>query len=172
MAFFPCIYFTGSTNPCYYTIQNINYRGLSMKGRFDAILERSDNRQTFYKLLIKMCANAVLRDIRMVVENPWSSLHYLHNNFLKEPDLIDKDRRRRGDYFSKPTGFWFFNCEHTVGESYQKPEKELRVWDVAGSGKAGLCSEKRSLLSPDYARNFICDFILGKEQSSSEPRLF
>lgn len=48
----------------------------------------------------------------------------------------------------------------------------LRVWDAAGSGKAGLCSEARSLISPDYARNFICDFILGREQKISEPRLF
>ena len=26
MAFFPCIYFTGSTNPCYYTLENNNYQ--------------------------------------------------------------------------------------------------------------------------------------------------
>lgn len=32
------------------------------------------------------------------------------------------------------------------------------------SPKAGQCSEERSMISPDYARNFICDFILGKEQ--------
>jgi hypothetical protein len=30
--------------------------------------------------------------------------------------------------------------------------------------KAGMCSEERSMISPDYARNFICDFILGKQQ--------
>lgn len=30
--------------------------------------------------------------------------------------------------------------------------------------KAGLCSEERSLISPDYARNWICDFVLGKYQ--------
>ena len=172
IAFFPCIYFTGSTNPCYYRLDNLNYRGLTDKEKFDAMLERSENRQTFYKLLLKMCANAILMGIPMIVENPYSALHYLHNNFLKEPDFIDKDRRRRGDYFSKPTGFWFFNCEHTIGESHQKPKKELRVWDAASSGKAGLCSEERSMISPDYARNFICDFILGKEQSFSEPRMF
>ena len=28
----------------------------------------------------------------------------------------------------------------------------------------GLCDEDRSMISPDYARNFICDFILGREQ--------
>jgi hypothetical protein len=36
----------------------------------------------------------------------------------------------------------------------------------------GLCSEDRSLISPDYARNFICDFIIGKEQEYSQPSLF
>ena len=35
VAFFPCIYFTGSTNPCYYTLENINYRSLSTKEKFD-----------------------------------------------------------------------------------------------------------------------------------------
>jgi hypothetical protein len=37
--------------------------------------------------------------------------------------------------------------------------------------KAGLCSEERSMISPDYARNFICDFILGKKQGCSQMTL-
>jgi hypothetical protein len=41
-----------------------------------------------------------------------------------------------------------------------------------GSPKAGVCSMERSLISPDYARNFICDFILGKEQKHTERLLF
>lgn len=39
-------------------------------------------------------------------------------------------------------------------------------------GQAGICSEDRSMISPDYARNFICDFILGKEQLGSQLSLF
>lgn len=31
VAFFPCIYFTGSTNPCYYRLDNMNYRSLTTK---------------------------------------------------------------------------------------------------------------------------------------------
>lgn len=31
---------------------------------------------------------------------------------------------------------------------------------------------ERSMISPDYARNFICDFILGKEQRHSQKSLF
>ena len=34
------------------------------------------------------------------------------------------------------------------------------------------CSEERSMISPDYARNFICDFILGKEQIGTQLNLF
>ena len=37
-----------------------------------------------------------------------------------------------------------------------------------GSGTAGLCSEERSMIAPEYARNFICDFILGKPQKNSQ----
>ena len=40
------------------------------------------------------------------------------------------------------------------------------------SGQAGVCSEDRSMISPDYARNFICDFILGEDQLGSQLSLF
>lgn len=172
MAFFPCIYFTGSVNPCYFTLENANYRKLTTKQKFDSMLERAENRNNFYKLLYKMVAICILRGIRIIIENPFSSLHFLHNNFLKEPSIIDHDRTRRGDYFKKPTGYWFFNCDPTKGYSFQKPKKKLRVWDSKSAGHAGLCSEERSMISPDYARNFICDFILGKTQENSQLTLF
>lgn len=78
----------------------------------------------------------------------------------------------RGDYFKKPTGYWYFNCEPTYGHSIQKDKKAMRVWDCKRGVKAGVCSEERSMISPDYARNFICDFILGKEQVISQKSLF
>ena len=172
MAFFPCIYFTGSTNPCYYTLENINYRGLTDAEKFEKMIERADNRNYFYKLIYKLCGICVLKKIRIVIENPYSSLHYLHNNFLKEPSIIDTNRQKRGDYFVKPTGYWFFNFEPSYGESFQKPKKKLNVWECNGAKEAGLCSEERSLISPDYARNFICDFILGEVQSGCQQSLF
>lgn len=172
LAFFPCIYFTGSTNPCYYTLENTNYRKLSLSEKFAKIIERSKNRQFFYELLYKMIGVCLLKGISLIIENPYSATHYLSNNFLKHPDVIDKDRTMRGDYFKKPTGYWFFNCKPTFGYSFQKDKQQKRVWDCKGASKQGLCSEERSLISPDYARNFICDFILGKEQKNSELTLF
>jgi hypothetical protein len=68
----------------------------------------------------------------------------------------------RGDIFGKPTAYWFINCDPTHGFSYQ-PKTKIRVKKDAKPGKrSGVRSEERSMISPDYARNFICDFILGK----------
>lgn len=172
LAFFPCIYFTGSTNPCYYTLENNNYRNLSLEDKLDKILERSVNRQMFYILLIKLVSVCLKRNMRIVIENPYSSLHYLSNNFFKNPDIVDKDRTLRGDYFKKPTGYWYFNCKPTYGHSYQKDKRRKKVWDCKSGVKAGVCSEERSMISPDYARNFICDFILGKKQEIGQLTLF
>lgn len=172
MAFFPCIYFTGSTNPCYYTLENINYRSLTLEQKLEKILERSKNRQIFYELLIKLVGVCLKRQIRLIIENPFSTTHYLHNNFFKEPSFIDSDRTLRGDYFKKPTVYWFFNCENTVGYSYQQDKERKRILECKGASKGGICSEERSMISPDYARNFICDFILGKEQKGLQKRLF
>lgn len=172
VAFFPCIYFTGSTNPCYYTLENINYRSLTLEQKLEKILERSKNRQMFYELLIKLVGACLKRGLRLVIENPFSTLHYLHNNFFKEPSVIDNDRTLRGDYFKKPTGYWFFNCQNTMGFSYQKNKERKTVFGSKSAPHAGLCSEERSMISPDYARNFICDFIFGKEQAHSQPQLF
>jgi hypothetical protein len=102
---------------------------------------------------------------------------------------VDRDRTLRGDYFHKPTGYWFTNCEPTNGHSFQPtPTKDIKhigmtsafrhkkkgiIYDTANaSKKSGLCSEERSMISPDYARNFICDFILGKPQKYTELSLF
>lgn len=171
-AFFPCIYFTGSTNPCYYTLENLNYRCLSLEEKLDKMLERSKDRQYFFELIIKLVGVCLKRDLRLVIENTYSTSHYLHNNFFKMPDVVDKNRMLRGDYFRKPTGYWFFNCKPTFGMSFQKDKLQKRVWDCKGAAESGLCSEERSLISPDYARNFICDFILGKEQKNSQLNLF
>jgi hypothetical protein len=172
IAFFPCIYFTGSTNPCYYTLENNNYRKLSLEEKLDKMLERSRDRQNFFELIIKMVGVCLKRGLRLIIENPYSTSHYLHNNFFKAPDVMDKNRTLRGDFFVKPTGYWFFNCSPTSGCSLQKDKETKVIWKCKSGKEAGLCSEERSLISPDYARNFICDFILGKEQDNSLLTLF
>lgn len=105
------------------------------------------------------------RGLRMIIENPWSEQTFLKANFVQAPTMVDKDRTLRGDYFKKPTAYWYINCDPTHGNSIQKDKPTRRICGLPPSEQAGLCGEERSLISPDYARNFICDFILGREQS-------
>lgn len=170
MAFFPCIYFCESSQ-CAFKTWHFNYRKLDTKEMYDKILERIENRAYFFSLLNKLFCIVKMRGLRMIVENPWSGIGYLKNNF-DEPTLIDKDRTKRGDYYKKPTAYWFVGCERTYGCSYQKPKFTKTIRKSKSAGHSGLCSEDRSLISHDYARNFICDFIIGKEQTISERSLF
>ena len=172
MAFFPCIYFS-SNNTLHFDGSWITYhqRGMTELEINDAILERGRQRQYFYEILLKLFSVCTMKGLRLIVENPYATHHYLHANFPYKPNLIDYDRRRRGDYFKKPTQYFFHNCEPTYGESFQQPKEVKNVKQLSG-GKGGLCNEERSLISPDYARNFICDFILGKEQDNTQLTLF
>ena len=172
IAFFPCIYFTGSTNPCLFRLDDINYRNLTLEEKLEKILDRAKNREYFYETIIKLVGVCLKRNLRIIIENPFQTLHFLHNNFFQEPTIIDPDRTLRGDYFKKPTGYWYFNCINTIGYSYQRDKEVKAINNIKSTAKAGLCSEERSMISSDYARNFICDFILGKEQDFGQMKLF
>lgn len=172
VAFFPCIYFS-SNNTLHFDGSWLTYhqRKMTELEINEAILERGRQRQYFYEILLKLFSVCTMKGLRLIVENPYATHHYLHANFPYKPKLIDYDRRMRGDYFKKPTQYFFHNCEPTFGQSYTKPKEVKNVNQLSG-GKGGLCNEERSLISPDYARNFICDFILGKEQENSQLTLF
>ena len=164
MAFFPCIYFSAMSQMSM-SFGATNYRKLSIKEKTNKILERSANREHFFRICVKMISVAMQKNIRLIMENPWSEQTFLKANFVMPPSLVDMDRTKRGDVYKKPTAYWFVNCEPTHGQSFQRPKTQVKtIISSRGSSEAGICSEERSMISPDYARNFICDFILGKEQ--------
>lgn len=171
MAFFPCIYFS-CVSQMSISWGCTNYRKLSYKEKTDKILERVANREYFFGLAVKMLCIAKERGIRLIMENPWSEQTYLKANFIMPPTIVDNNRMLRGDYFRKPTAYWFINCEPTHGESIQNDKEKKIIMNCRGSSNAGICSEERSMISSDYARNFICDFILGKKQKFSTLSLF
>ena len=72
----------------------------------------------------------------------------------------------------KPTAYWFFNIEIKHGYSYATSKERKKVMSCKKSTKPGICSDERSMISPLYARNFICDFILGKENENTIKTLF
>lgn len=171
MAFFPCIYFCESNTRLFRFEDNI-YRSHTHAEAVASMLERSRKRQYFWELALKMFANADTRGLRMVVENPYSPFHFLIQYFPYRAAIIDKNRSARGDFFVKPTQFFFINCDPTRRYTEQKDKEVQVVWKAKGAPHSGLCSEDRSMISKDYARNFICDNILGKPQPTIHPTLF
>jgi len=171
VAFYPCIYFCAMSQTAFY-LTNVNYRCLTVREKIEKILERSDNRKEYFDRLVKFVAVCLDKNIRMVFENPWSEQTFLKGNFLKAPDVVDMNRMERGDYFKKPTAYWFWNCEPTNGFSYQKDKEQKIIMKCKMASRAGLCSEERSMISSDYARNWICDFVLGKQQDYFDSPLF
>ena len=92
-------------------------------------------------------------------------------NFQK-PTLIDKNRAARGDFFVKPTQYWFVNCEPTFGMYSEQIQRNIKKVMNQKCSSGGICSKERSMISSDYARNFICDFVIGKEQKFTQKSLF
>lgn len=206
MAFFPCIKFCSVMEQ----IQHEDFYDASQRKRKDfgteeyykqkwAILRNySQERFYFYDLALKLTAICQIRGFRMIMENPWHPVNFTNHFWFMRTSLIDNDRTRRGDYFRKPTAYWFVNCKPTHGETYQPtPRNKVRtITSGSGAGRTkrkmrafldneelnhkylghksakGLCDEERSMISPDYARNFICDFILGKEQVGTQLSIF
>ena len=188
MSFFPCIRFC--------SIAEYNQRSAQEKWRRDGVAideiykrlkKQADERHCFYILALKMHAVVEQRGLRMIMENPWGECNYTNYFWFSKPSIIDKDRRMRGDYFVKPTAYWFTGCTPTNGCTIQPTLKSLHknvgigYWSgkpkpksptAKGGSTTGICSEERSMISPDYAKNFICDFILGKEQKNSQLSLF
>lgn len=172
IAFFPCIYFETMQMP-YYQLTAQNNAHKPQHERIEEAIERLKQRSYFHTLLYKLVWISEYYKLRLIVENPYTQPNYLigTQNF-PNPSIIDKNRMLRGDYFKKPTAYWFFNCEPTYGESYQNDKEQKIIRNCKRGAKAGLCSEERSMISPDYARNWICDFVLGKAQDLGQMKLF
>ena len=172
MAFFPCIHFCDAKT-LYFKGVNIGQKDKPLHDLMRQNIKFAKEREAFFYKLMEMVAVCSKAGLRMVIENPYntSGMTYLENNFIR-PTIVDKNRMIRGDYFVKPTGYWFINCSPTIGLTEQRDKKQKSIMKCARTKGDGLCSEERSMISPDYARNFICDFIIGKTQNETQLNLF
>lgn len=181
MAFFPCIYFC-EANARLFRFEDMTHKTHTHERAVADMIERSRQRQKFWELAIKMFCICDTRGLRLIVENPYSTIHFLQQYFPYRPSVIDMDRSRRGDKFKKPTQYWFLNCEptHNFSPQYRKAvpvnsfDDRSKNKNYKKLRKEGICicSEEKSTMTADYARNFICDFILGKQQKHTQLSLF
>lgn len=154
MAFFPCtrfeaqvlLWFLGNnySQETWDDVQKLEYNLQIHK-------ELSEN----YELITKLAIIILRRGLRMVFENPYSPHHYLTRYWCLKPQIIDMDRTERGDYYTKPTQYWFIGFEPHHNIIFE-PMEYVEMIKVANQPK-GI---KRSLIHPQYANRFIREFIL------------
>lgn len=134
-------------------------------------MELMDELNQMYELWNKLFILVKDRGLRMVVENPYSEQHFMTRYWCLKPSIIDYDRRERGDYYKKPTQFWFVNKEPSNNCIF-----EITNWNEIGCTIKNMKKDKyskisdsaktaRSCIHPEYANRFIREFILeGDEQ--------
>lgn len=175
LAFFPCVRFENQIM--------LSFRGQAKQMKawdmrqkmiydMDLLSEVKQNYDTVNKLFI-LCID---RGLRLVMENPYSDEHFLRRYWCYPPSIIDKDRRDNGDYYAKPTQYWFVNCtpkqnlifepityNHLgVGDAIRSINKSMypAEWGNISQSKA------RSMIHPQYANRFIRQYILDESEGN------
>lgn len=106
------------------------------------------------------------------MENPYTEQHFLRRYWCFEPAIIDRDRRDNGDYFKKPTQYWFLNCKPEQNVLIEPmPLNALFIGNAVLSIKKDVYSKMgakdrktaRSMIHPDYANRFIRTYLIKEE---------
>lgn len=155
LAFFPCTRFENQIN-LFYRGDGFQMRNWSDKQKLDYVYKLHQELNLFYELFYKMYVFCFDKGLRLIVENPYAEAHYLVRYFPIKASLIDNDRRKRGDYYKKPTQYWFVNC---------KPENKMlceATFSQKETKRINYVSNKveRSMISKEYANRFIKEFLI------------
>ena len=155
VAFFPCTRFENQIGLHFRgTCSNCSKLTLSEKLEYDLRLHWELS--YFYEMVTKLAIVCLRRGLKLVIENPYSSQHYLVRYWSLPSTFVDSDRTLRGDKFKKPTQYWFVNCEPSYNFIFEPQIIHKEYKTIA------YCSNKvaRSMITPEYANRFIREFLL------------
>lgn len=155
VAFFPCTYFSTQNNLIWH--KKIYQFKFWDDEKIDNYVEnRKKDRDLFYSILLKFIDVIEKRGFKTIIENPYTSNYLLYQKEMKQPDLVIQDRTLYGDYYKKPTMFYYFNFEPSFMSEYTLVTKNKEKKQI--NFQSGI---NRSLIHPDFAFNFIQKYILG-----------
>ena len=160
MAFFPCIRFEDQIIMSMKG-RNAGMRDWDMVKKLNYAMKLNTELNEMYGLISKLVVICLKKHLQLVIENPYSTQHYLTRYWCLKPKLIDYDRSERGDYYEKPTQYWFINCE---------PKNNFILEPQCIQPKRKVSEEskvERSMISPQYANRFIREFLID-ERSKDE----
>lgn len=160
MAFFPCTRFEAKI-PIAFRGQLPQQKKWTDIQKLEYSMQMQEELSKLYMLLSKLVIVCIRKGLRLIIENPYTQPHYLTTYWCLKPTIIDKDRTQNGDYYKKPTQYWFINCEpkyNLVFEPIQYVEtKKIRT--VRGTDCTTRKTE-RSLMHPQYANRFIRQYLI------------
>ena len=173
MAFFPCIRFENQVM-LMFRGQQYQIKDWALTEKMEFCMKLQNELTDMYELVNKLFIICIRKGIRLIVENPYSEEHYLRRYWCLPASLIDRDRRQRGDYYKKPTQYWFVNCEPQNNfifeaqriNSIQNKDAIRKMTSAIWKNETGIeCNYRvaRSMIHPDYANRFIREYILTEE---------
>lgn len=160
LAFFPCTRFENQIQLCFRgTMKSLKNWNDEQKLEYDLKLHRELS--YLYELVTKLAIICLRKNIPLIIENPYSTTHYLVKYWCIPYTILDSDRTLRGDYYVKPTQYWFINCtpkDNFIFEPLQLVPKKKITAKVCDGGTNSTV--ERSMIHPQYANRFIREFIL------------
>lgn len=162
MAFFPCTRFETQV-PLHTRADAAQCKKYTMEQKIEYSRKIFQEINDFYQLWCKMWLITIRGGQKMICENPCMQPHILTQHFPVRSKVIHKDRSKYGDYFAKPTQYWFLNCEPRNNfflEDLQTDGSKIKVIDrVKGAER----QRQRSMISSTYANRFIREYILEEQ---------
>ncbi|MCI8446477.1 MAG: hypothetical protein HFH31_03165 [Bacilli bacterium] len=158
IAFFPCTRFEDQIQMAFRGTQ-FQLKNKTQEEKLEYDLKLHKELSELYDLVTKLAIICLKRKIQLIIENPYSTTHYLTKYWAIPSAITDLDRRIRGDHYKKPTQYWFINF---------KPQYNMilepQIWNESKTIENTCNKTERSLISKEYANRFIREFILTKEE--------
>lgn len=158
MAFFPCIRFETQIK-LFFKGEAYQQKKHSNIQKLEKDIELHNQLHELYVLITKLAIVCINKKIPLIIENPYSTDNYLTGYWCLKPSIIDMDRSSDGDYYKKPTQYFFIGCEPKNNFIFEPLESVKRKQIVKVSNKV-----ERSLIHPQYANRFIRTFILEEKE--------
>lgn len=163
MAFFPCTRFEARV-PLSFRGESQQQKNWNDLKKLQYSMKLHGELHELYEKLCEMTVVAERKGLRMVIENPFTQPHYLTTYWCIKPSVIDKDRTNDGDYYKKPTQYFFIGFEPSFN-IVMEPLDVVKTRTIAGCRATETTSRQveRSMMHPQYARRFIKKYILPNE---------
>ena len=158
IAFFPCVRFEDQIQMAFRGTQ-FQMKNWSNEQKLENDIKLHRELSELYELVTKLAIVCIRKNIPLIIENPYSTTHYLTKYWAIPYTVLDMDRTLRGDFYRKPTQYWFINCKpkyNMILEAYAMNDRKT-IENTSNK-------TERSMISKDYANRFIREFIIDEKE--------